>query len=118
MSNVHAFIGMLMNSRTQTHYFHLQTTSYARHKALQKYYEGIVDLIDTYAEAYMGQYSRIKPVRLNKKFLSDPSKASMYFKSILKRMKAMKLPKDTHLRSIQDDISTLIRKTLYLLTLK
>ena len=118
MSNAHAFIAMLMNSRTQTHYFHLQTTSYAQHKALQKYYEGIVDLIDTYAEAYMGQYSRVKPVKLNRKFLRDPTKASVYFRSLLKRMKAMKLPKDTHLMNIQDEISALIRKTLYLLTLK
>lgn len=118
MSNVHAFIAMLMNSRTQTHYFHLQTTSYAQHKALQKYYEGIVVLIDTYAEAYMGQYSKIKPVKLNKKFLTNPNKVSVYFKSLLKRMKGMKLPKDTHLLNIQDEISTLIRKTLYLLTLK
>jgi hypothetical protein len=118
MSNAHAFVGMLMNSRTQTHYFHLQTTSYARHKALEKYYEKIVGLIDSYAEAYMGQYSRIKPVKMNKRFLTDPKKAPMYFKSLLKRMKAMKLPKDSYLKNNEDEISTLIHKTLYLLNLK
>ena len=109
---------MLMNSRTQTHYFHLQTKSYARHKALEKYYEGIVDLIDTYAEVYMGKYDRIKPVAMNKRFLRDPKKAPAYFRGLLKRMKSMKLPKNSHLKNIQDEISTLINKTLYLLTLK
>ena len=113
-----ALVAMLMNSRTQTHYFHLQTTSYARHKALQKYYEGIVDLVDAYAEAYMGKYSRIKPVKMNKRFLTDPAKAPAYFRSLLKRMKAMKLPKDSYLKNIEDEITTLIRKTLYLMTLR
>jgi hypothetical protein len=111
-------VAMLMNSRTQTHYFHLRTTSYARHKALEKYYEGIVGLIDAYAEAYMGKYSKIRPVKMNRRFLSDPAKAPVYFRGLLKRMKTMKLPKDSYLRNIQDEITTLIRKTLYLLTLK
>ena len=107
---------MLMNSRTQTHYFHLRTTSYARHKALEKYYEGIVGLIDAYAEAYMGKYpGKIRPVKMNRRFLSDPAKAPAYFRGLLKRMKP---PKDPYLRNIYDDITTLIRKTLYLLTLR
>lgn len=109
-------VGLLMNSRTQTHYFHLGTTSYARHKALQKYYEQIVGLVDAYAEAYMGQYKKIRPIRMNKQYLTDPDKAPAYFKQLLARIKAMKLPKD--LVNIQDEITTLIRKTLYLLRLK
>lgn len=112
------FIAMLMNSRTQAHYFHLQTTSYAKHKALQKYYEGIVNLLDAYAEAYTGKYGRVKPVKMNKTFLTDPEKATTYFKSLLKRMKTVKRPKDAYLKNIEDDITTLIMKTLYLLSLK
>lgn len=112
MSN---FIGMLMNSRTQAHYFHLRTTSYAQHKAMQKYYEQIVDLLDAYAEAYP---RKIKAIRMNKRFIQDPSKAPAYFRSLLARMKKMKLPNDTYLKNIQDEIETLIRTTLYLLRLK
>lgn len=110
MSNL---VGLLMNSRTQTHYFHLTTTSYARHKALQKYYEKIVGLIDAYAEAYG---KKIRPVRMNKRYVTDPEKAPAYFRSLLARVKAMKLPKD--LVSIQDEITILIRQTLYLLRLR
>jgi len=113
-----AFVAILMNSRTQAHYFHLQTTSYAKHKALQKYYEGIVDLLDAYAEAYMGKYDRVKPVKMNKTFLTDPEKAPAYFKSLLKRVKTVKRPKDSYLKNIEDEIITLITKTLYLLSLK
>ena len=110
-----AFVGMLMNSRTQAHYFHLRTTSYAQHKAFQKYYEKIVDLLDAYAEAYP---RKIRVVKINKRFIQDPTKAPAYFRGLLARMKKMKLSKEPHLVNIQDDIVTLIKKTLYLLRLK
>jgi len=118
MTAVNNFIAMLMNSRTQTHYFHLNTNSYAQHKALEKYYSAIVPLIDSYSETYMGKYSKIKPVQLNKRFNTNSALSVKYFKDILRRTKAMKLPKDTHLKNIQDEIITLINQTLYRLKLK
>jgi hypothetical protein len=48
------FVGTLMHSGTIVHFMHLQTKSYSVHKALQKYYENIVDLTDTIAEAIQG----------------------------------------------------------------
>jgi len=109
------FVAMLMNSRTQAHYFHLRSVTYAQHKALQKYYEQIVPLMDAYAEAHP---KKIKAIKVNRRFLQDPAKAPAYFKSLLARMKKMKLSKEPHLKNIQDDIETLIRQTLYLLRLK
>jgi hypothetical protein len=53
------YIGLLLQSRTQTHIFHLQTKSYAKHVALQSYYEDIVDLIDDIVEAYQSSYDII-----------------------------------------------------------
>ena len=50
------YVGTLMQSRNQAHIFHLQTSSYSQHIALQEYYEGIVDLIDSLVEAYQGKY--------------------------------------------------------------
>ena len=50
-------------SSTQAHVFHLRVKgpgSYAAHKALQKYYEGIVDLIDGLVESYQGKNGLIK----------------------------------------------------------
>ena len=39
------FVSTLLASRTQAHIFHLQTPSFAAHKALNEYYENIVDII-------------------------------------------------------------------------
>jgi hypothetical protein len=112
------YIGALMNSREQAHAFHLLTNSYAQHKALQAYYEGIVPLLDEWAEAYMGKYGRLRRITMNKRFMRDPKKARQYFKTLLTRIKSMKLPKDSYLKSVQDDISVLIRQTMYQLSLK
>jgi hypothetical protein len=113
------YVGLLMNSRTQAHAFHLTTSSFAEHKALQAYYEGIVPLVDAWAEAYMGKYGRLKRVSLNKRFVKDPAKAKLYFKSLLMRVRAIRLPRgDTYLKNIQDEIVALIRSTLYMLSLK
>jgi hypothetical protein len=113
------YVGLLMNSRTQAHAFHLTTSSFAEHKALQAYYEGIVPLLDSWAEAYMGKYGRLSRVSLNKRFMKDPTKARAYFKSLLTRVRAIRLPRgDTYLKNIQDEIVALIRSTLYMLTLK
>jgi hypothetical protein len=112
------YLGMLMNSREQAHAFHLTTNSYAQHKALQNYYEGIVPLLDSWAEAYMGKYGRLKRISMNKRYMSDPKKARAYFKSLIARIRLVKLPKDSYLKNIQDEILALIRSTMYMLTLK
>jgi len=44
------FVGLLFLARDVTHSVHLNTRSYAKHKALQKFYEGIVGLADTFAK--------------------------------------------------------------------
>jgi hypothetical protein len=113
------YIGALMNSREQAHIFHLRTNSYAEHKALEKYYEKIVPLLDEWAEAYMGKYGRLKRITVNKRFLRDPKKARQYFRSLLGRIRALRLPKgDAYLKNIQDEIVALIRSTMYMLSLK
>jgi hypothetical protein len=113
------YVGLLMNSRTQAHAFHLTTSSFAEHKALQAYYEGIIPLLDSWAEAYMGKYGRLRRISINKRFMKDPTKAKAYFKSLLTRVRAIRLPSgDTYLKNIQDEIIALIRSTLYMLTLK
>jgi hypothetical protein len=58
------FIGMLFLARDVTHSVHLNTRSYAKHKALQKFYENIVDLADGFAEAYQGRNGLIGPITL------------------------------------------------------
>lgn len=53
------FIAQSMAVRTQAHLMHLSTTSYARHIALNEFYDGMLGLVDRYAEVYMGLEGQI-----------------------------------------------------------
>ena len=53
------FFLKLLNAATNGHILHLQTKSYAEHKALQKYYEQLPDAVDTIIEQYQGAYGTI-----------------------------------------------------------
>lgn len=59
-----AFLGHLFLARDVTHSVHLNTRSYAKHKALNKFYVGIIELADDFAEAYQGRIGLIGPIVL------------------------------------------------------
>jgi hypothetical protein len=58
------FVGILFLARDVTHSVHLNTRSYSKHKALQKFYESIIDLADNFAEAYQGRHGLMGPISL------------------------------------------------------
>jgi hypothetical protein len=108
------FISTLMSSRTQAHIYHLQTSSYAAHKALQEYYEEIVDLIDEYSEAYQGKYGIITGYMGLSNYREDDNFIT-YFEGLriyTERVRA-NLPQDDELINVLDDIATLINTTIY-----
>lgn len=111
----------LFEVRDQVHYIHLQTTSFAAHKALNEFYDGILDLADSFIETYQGTYGRIKG-KLAPNIESDID-AMKYIQSIRPLFAKDGLirksysPDDTHLANIADEMLALVDKTLYLLTL-
>ena len=58
------FVGMLFLARDVAHSVHLNTRSFAKHMALQGFYEEIVGLADNFAEAYQGKYGLLGPISL------------------------------------------------------
>lgn len=116
-SVVAKFVSTLFNSREQAHILHLQTNSYSAHKALGKYYQDIVDLVDKYVETYQGKYGIIKGYSPASKFLEGNNMAISYFKDLEKNISGMKdkLPKDLDLENAYADILQLIHSTNYLL---
>ena len=55
-----SFVSTLFHSRTQAHTFHLQTNSFAAHKALNEYYDEIINIVDGLVESYQGRYGILK----------------------------------------------------------
>ena len=109
------FVGMLFLARDVTHSVHLNTRSYAKHKALQKIYEGIVDLADSFAEAYQGRNGLIGPIPL----MSAKKTANIieFLDDQLAEIEAGRYevaPKtDTPLHNLIDGIVELYLSTLY-----
>ena len=61
-SDFSEMVSRLLHSQTQVHIFHLGTKgggSYAAHKALQGYYEGIDALVDGIIESYQGKHGLV-----------------------------------------------------------
>jgi DNA-binding ferritin-like protein len=106
------FVSTLFHSGTNAHFMHLQADSYAKHKALQKYYEGIIDLTDSWAEAYQGCYEQIKSYPKDFHLATDPVKYITGVKAFVKDIR-YELPKDTDLQNICDEIAQLLDSTLY-----
>lgn len=113
-------ISTLMASRDQAHVFHWQTTgagSYAAHKALQKYYDAIPDLIDALVESYQGKHGIITGYEPAERFDDySADNAIKYFKALstfLERIYS-KFPKeDTNIINQLDAFKDLIYTTIY-----
>lgn len=58
------FVGTLFLARDVAHSVHLNTRSFAKHSALNEFYDNIVDLADKFAEAYQGRHGLIGPITL------------------------------------------------------
>jgi hypothetical protein len=115
MAHVAQFISVLFNSREQAHIFHLQTSSYAKHKALNSYYDGIVDFADDYVEAYQGKYGILKGYTPQESFFEGDNNVLTYFDHLETFVAdaLSKLPDDADLQNIAADILHLVHSTQY-----
>ena len=112
------FIALLMQARTATHMMHLMTDSYARHKALNGFYDSIVDQLDVIAEAAFGLYGKPYSMKIESMNVSVDSEES-FLKSLRPVIQeARDECQSTNLQNEMDNLLTLIDKTLYLFTLK
>jgi hypothetical protein len=114
------FISTLLASRDQAHIFHLQTRSYAAHKALNVYYDDIVNLIDGFVESYQGRYGILTGYKPAVSFIETDNVEDVvkYFTALndfVDRSRE-KLPEDGFIMNQIDEISQLINTTLYKLT--
>jgi len=108
-------VSILLHSQTQVHIFHLQTKSYAEHKALQKYYEGIDALVDGLIESYQGKYDVITQYNSvkNEDYKSN-EQVIKYFKALDSMIeKNRKEVKESFIQNQIDTVQELINSTIY-----
>lgn len=109
------FIGVLFLSRTVAHQMHLATESFSQHKALNEFYDEIVDMADGISEQWQGEYEELLKIpTLAAKDTTNPLK---YMKETLKwiednRYEAFNKT-DTSIQNDIDNVVKLFRSTIY-----
>jgi hypothetical protein len=118
--SVSKFFSKLFESREMAHIYHLTVNgepgSHAAHKALQEYYEGILEFIDEMIEVYQGQYGIIENYETIDTTETKTKEKIAYFEELVNFVKTEKKcikPEDSHLLNIVDEAVALIYKTLY-----
>jgi high-affinity Fe2+/Pb2+ permease len=108
-------VSILLHSQTQVHIFHLQTKSYAEHKALQGYYEGIDGLVDGIIESYQGKYDIVTGYNsIKTEDYKSSEQVVKYFKALDSMVeKNRKSVKESFLQNQIDTVQELIYSTLY-----
>ena len=109
------FLGQLFLARDVAHSVHLNTRSFAKHSALNSFYDEVIELADKFAEAYQGRKGLIGPISLQSarkngniiEFLQDSMEQ-------IEEMRYTVVDKtDTPLQNIIDEIIGLYLTTLY-----
>jgi hypothetical protein len=108
------FFGKLFHSRNVSHLVHLNVTSFAKHKALNEYYDGILDLLDTLIETSFGSIGR-QEIIIPEARAEDINKHLSDLKSYIESNRS--IFKESNIQNIIDEIVALIDHTKYLLTL-
>ena len=105
----------LLNGATIAHILHLQTRSYAKHKALENLYEELPDLTDSLIESYQSKYGIVEYPAQS---VATPPEPLGFVKELREYVgeKRFAVAKDSELQNITDEIVQLLDSTIYKLT--
>jgi RNA binding exosome subunit len=115
------FVSYLKDSFDQAVVWHHQTDSYAVHKALNKFYDGILSLTDGLVESVSGIHGRPMKYQIDSPVdYKNPEQVVKYFKSAYELIEKERkdIYQESWIQNQVDEISALFASTLYLLSLK
>jgi hypothetical protein len=114
-TNFISLMSRLLDSQRQTHIFHLQTKSFAEHKALQDYYDAIDGLVDGLVESAQGKYGILTGWKsVGTQEYQSSEQVISYLKSLADEVaKVYSIVKDTYIQNQLDEVTALINSTLY-----
>jgi len=120
-NNFSDFVGYLKSSFDQSVVWHHQTDAYAVHKALNKFYDNILDLTDGLVESVSGIHGRPKDYEIDEPVnYKNSEQVINYFKSCYDMIQKdrKEIYQETWVQNQVDEIAALFGQTLYLLSLK
>jgi len=114
-SSFRQIVEKILHSRNQIHIFHLQTKSYAEHKALNDYYDEVLELFDSLVESYQGKHGIITNYKCDGfEDYSSGEQVIKYLQNLTNDIQKLREPiKETYLQNQIDTVDELIYSTLY-----
>lgn len=112
-ADIQQFMGLLFASRDYAHKEHLNTDSYAEHMALGAFYDEIIDLADSLAEAWMGR--NLQKIGNIPQITPPKGDCLAVMKRLLDVVQDTRdfVSDDTTLSNIMDEIESLFSSTIY-----
>ena len=113
--NASQLVGLLFMGRNVAHSVHLNTRSYSKHVALNRFFDEFVDAADKFAEAYQGRHGLIGPFAIPaaKKTTNIIDFLQSQVDEIEKGRYDVCEKTDTPIQNIIDEIVGLYLSTLY-----
>jgi len=112
------FLITLLNAATIGHVLHLQSRSYAEHKALNTFYSELPDLVDSVIEAWQGRHQELVqyPDQMVEVSEHKDSLEYLMFLKILVEEDRYVLGEESEIQNLVDNVAQLIDSTIYKLT--
>ena len=109
------FVGTLFLARDVAHSVHLNTRSFAKHMALNTFYDEVVELADKFSEAFQGRHGLIGPISLMS--ATKTNNIIEFLQSSMDELEKCRYEvcdkTDTPMQNIIDEIVGLYLSTLY-----
>lgn len=120
MNKAEEFVSYSLQDRDLAHLAHWKTTSYAEHKALNEFYDELLDLIDGFVEQYQGYYG--KRMSIERADGTPKGEITAQLESSMEWIESNRYEicdkSETPLQNTIDEIVRLYQHTEYMLTLK
>ena len=121
MASIVEIVSYYNDAKQQAIVYHQQTTSFSEHKALQEFYENIVELLDELSESYAGIYGRLSPYEVGDLFdWSSTEETIKYYKGCYEWLQKERVsaPQESWIQNQLDEIAQENAQLLYRLSLK
>ena len=121
MASIVEIVSYFNNAKQQAIVWHQQTDSFSEHKALNKFYDEIVGLLDELSESYAGIYGRLSPYEVDDLMdWTSTDDTIKYYRGCYDWLQVERktAPQDSWIQNQLDEIAQLLGQTLYRLSLR
>jgi hypothetical protein len=107
------FFATLLHSATIAHQLHFKSRSSLEHKALGKFYDEVVELVDDLVESYQGKYGIVENYPFEMELDTNSSEKFLSDLSAFVTANRKEIAPDSEIQNKIDEIQSLINSTLY-----